>query len=456
MKDSFTRLIYADFWRKVTLQMIIDFSVANYRSIKEEVTLSFVAQKGRGTSKNGQAKEAPDDAICPGFAIEGRDFKLLPVVALFGPNASGKSNVLKALDALLLLMQGTRVSRFLERSFTPFRLDPKTAHSPSEFQIRFAVSGQIFTYETAVKAGIITRESLEYSPAGGKRQSVRQLFSRTWNEEKKRYDVKTGEAFAGSHTQLLDKVQPSESYFSVLLRLDVELLKPLIGCVRTRFSGLFIDEWGVDELIAASVSYEHDKHHEVVKSALRIFDIGLDDVKIEKRGDGDQESYDIWAIHHTATGDVRWSFKEESLGTQRLFSLQHYLIFALLCGTALTVDEFGSNFHPRISREIINLFQDPKTNSKGAQLIATSHDNTLWRGNLLRRDQIWLTEKRADGGTRLFSLSDYKVRSTAALDKAYLDGRFGAVPIVASTAEVMQSIKDERDGVAEEVALEQA
>ena len=94
------------------------------------------------------------------------------------------------------------------------------------------------------------------------------------------------------------------------------------------------------------------------------------------------------------------------------------------------VDELGSNIHPSITREMIKLFQSPKTNPKRTQLIFTTHDNTLQRNNLLRRDQIWFTQKRPDQSTELYPLSDFNVRNDLAIDKAYLDGRFGAVPFI--------------------------
>ena len=99
-------------------------------------------------------------------------------------------------------------------------------------------------------------------------------------------------------------------------------------------------------------------------------------------------------------------------------------------GCTVILDELGSNIHPNINRKIVRLFQNPKTNPKRAQLIFSSHDNTLQRDNLLRRDQIWFTQKRSDQSTKLYPLSDFKVRNDLAIDRAYLDGRFRAVPFI--------------------------
>ncbi|WP_375495376.1 ATP/GTP-binding protein [uncultured Nostoc sp.] len=130
-------------------------------------------------------------------------------------------------------------------------------------------------------------------------------------------------------------------------------------------------------------------------------------------------------------------FDEESLGTQRLFSLVFLIVVVMNIGGLIIVDELGTNIHPNIVRSIIRIFQNPKTNPKNAQLILTSHDNTLQRNNLLRRDQIWFTQKRSDQSTELYPLTDFHVRNDLAIDKAYLDGRFGAVPFLPSEEEMI-------------------
>lgn len=107
----------------------------------------------------------------------------------------------------------------------------------------------------------------------------------------------------------------------------------------------------------------------------------------------------------------------------------------------LVIDELGSNIHPHITREIVRLFQSPTTNPEHAQLIFTSHDNTLQQRNLLRRDQIWFTQKKADGSTDLYPLSDFRPRNDLAIDKSYLDGRFGAVPVLPDTDELLDTLK---------------
>jgi uncharacterized protein len=113
------------------------------------------------------------------------------------------------------------------------------------------------------------------------------------------------------------------------------------------------------------------------------------------------------------------------------------ILWPLRHGTLALFDELGSNLHPHLTERFVRLFQSAETNLRRGQLIFTSHDNTLLQGQLLRRDQVWLTEKRRDGSTKLYSLSDFRPRNDLVLDKAYLDGRFGAVPVLPAEAEMI-------------------
>ena len=426
--------------------MIIDFTVSNYRSIREAVTLSFVAQKGRGKS--------PDDEVGAGYAVPGRDFKLLPVAGLFGANASGKSNVLRALNALLELMDlGGSSERALKSDLVPFKLDINAAKASSNFEVRVALEGSIFIFTLSVRSGFILSEKLEYSPQPEARRSVRLLYSRTWDEQSGTYRTKTGEHFAGPHTQLLRTIEKHEPYISLLRRLKIDVTAPLMEWLSARPLGSFTEFDSLDQEFSAEVQHKIPVLHDYSKRLVRAFDTGLSNIVIEKVPDKYADPrHQVWAVHSTPEGEVRWDLKEESLGTQKLFALGQAFMVAIDGGAPCIVDEFGSNFHPRITREIIRLFHSPETNPKGAQLIFTSHDNTLWRGGSLRRDEIWLTEKQADGSTRLFPLSDYKVRSDMALDKAYMDGRFGAVPVLDDVEDAIVAGRQASEIAAEEAA----
>nr|MCM0589919.1 ATP-binding protein [Gloeotrichia echinulata DEX184] len=428
--------------------MLVDFTVENYRSIKEPVTLSAVAQKqsDRQTSQNSKRKRVKSNhEIAPGYHVEGWNIELLPVLAIFGANASGKSNVIQALDYLLLLMTHSNQEIFnLQRAFKyakidPFKLDIISSQQPTRFELKTVFNNTIYTYSLLINQKHIISEKLDYALNTTKR--TRRLFHRQWDENNKNYIWKVGEYFAGSHNQLQQNIRETELFINTLSNLKIDVIESLLEWLRGRWSGVHLGSEDFDiARIMTLQSFDESIFDEIHSQALKItknFDTGLSSIKIEKKTE-DTFDYKIYAVHNTHdANEIRWLFDEESLGTQRLFNLAFRTVIALRIGGLTIVDELGTNIHPNIARNIIRIFQNPKTNPKSAQLILTSHDNTLQKNNLLRRDQIWFTQKRSDQSTELYPLTDFHIRNDLAIDKAYLDGRFGAVPFLPSEEEMI-------------------
>jgi uncharacterized protein len=415
--------------------MLLDFTVENFRSIKGAETLSAVAaskSKAKPSNSESSRRIKSDDEIAQPFHVEGWDIDVLPVIAIFGANASGKSNVLKALEYLLNFMVHGVYDRSLH--LVTFKLDKQSIVNSSYFNLRTIFNGIIYTYSLNLNSTRIISEKLEYSLGTTKRNRL--LFSRIWNQRDKKFDWKNGSDFSGSHIQLEKSLQEREPFISLLSKLDIKVVKPLIDWLEWGQYGI---KWGYQEYDSSfinimwneqSLNSELSTVLENVKNILIKFDTGLFDIEIRETEDN-ENAYQIYALHKTAEEEViRWRFEEESMGTQKLFSLAYRMQFMFLNSSLVMADELGSNIHPNITREIIKLFQNPKTNPNRTQLIFTSHDNTLQRNNLLRRDQIWFTQKRPDQSTELYPLSDFKVRNDLAIDKAYLDGRFRAVPFI--------------------------
>lgn len=428
--------------------MLLDFTVENYRSIKEPVTLSAVAQRqsSRQTTQDNKRKRVKlDHEISPGYPVKGWDIELLPVLAIFGANASGKSNVIQALDYLLLLMahgnQGTLKFQqvFKYAKLMPFRLDSSFAKEPTRFELRVAFDDAIYTYSLVLHQNHILLEKLDYALAKTKR--TRRLFHRSWDENAKKFIWKNGSDFVGTHTKLQRTIKENELYMSLIARLELDIVERLCSWFSSRWLGISLGSEAYD-LFSIFTLQDSDSSvtTDIFKQVLEIikkFDTGISSLDIKKELK-DETNYEIYALHHTKDGnEIRWSFEEESLGTQRLFSLAYRMVVALKTGGLTIVDELGTNVHPTLVKNIVRMFQNPKTNPKNAQLIFTSHDNTLQRNNLLRRDQIWFTQKRPDQSTELYPLTDFHVRNDLAIDKAYLDGRFGAVPFLPSDEEMI-------------------
>ena len=415
--------------------MLVDFTVENFRSIKEPVTLSAVAQKAKAASaKNSERRVKSENEIAPPFAVEGWGFELLPALGIFGANASGKSNILLALNGLFnYIIQGADFVS--SHNVMPFMLDGSSQNSPTSFEIRIAVQGAVYTYSLHLDKERVLYENLYYAPSTTKKE--RRLYLRSWNERTHQYDWENGTHFVGPHTQLEASVAERDTYMNLLLRLDIPVLAQLRQWLLRRIVGVGhgyepLDEWG-----AAIHSHLKPDHLKKMSDIIRLFDTGISRFEVVKVGGEETGSiYEIWAWHETEQGEVKFPISLESAGTRRLFGIANNLINVFETGSLMLVDELGSNLHPNITRAIAQMFQSPITNPKRAQLIFTSHDNTLQRNHLLRRDQIWFTQKRSDGSTELYPLSDFKPRSESPIDKSYLDGRYGAVPILPNEEEL--------------------
>ncbi len=435
--------------------MLIDFTVENYRSIKDAVTLSSIATPSRAIARLSTSPARrhikPDAEIAATFPIEGRGFELLPVLGLFGANASGKSNVLRALDLLLSLMTGGANPDFLAEQVIPYRLDPQAATRPTRFHLSMASHGDLFRYKLVLDAQRIWQERLEYVPATASTRSYRLLFQRAWQPYLNAYTWKNGSDFAGPHTEQEVELGQTDAFiYSLLKRLTIPVLKNF-SRLRFHWRGLNLLGDDVDQHIAAYLAHQGDETRDRVVALMRRFDLGIDDLEItkseaatEQEDEADLHQFAVTVRHHTAEGSVGIPFDEESPGTRRLFALAYQIIMGLDLGMLVLIDALGAQLHPNITHAIVRLFQHPKTNPNKAQLIFTTQESTLLQRNVLRRDQIWFTAKRDDGSTELYPLSDFRPRNDLAIDKAYLDGRFGAVPHLPDLEELLPDIQSIR------------
>jgi AAA15 family ATPase/GTPase len=426
--------------------MLIDFTVENYRSIKDPVTLSMVAAPTKKTSAKSTTRRTikPDHEIAPPFRLESRNLSLLPAVGIFGANASGKSNVIQALDKFLnLIMVGGDSVKSYYAHFIPFRLTNSPQESPTRFELRVIQNGIIFIYTLALNHARILHEKLEHIPPPPRMMKPRLLFERLWDEDAQAYIFTNGKDFGNAYKEIQESLHEREPFMSLLRnRLNVEVVKPFVLWLGGVWQGVGLGSEQEEYNFAARFLGESGRTLlEIVMQIVRRFDTDISAIEIELIGsdqDTGKREVKVWVIHEKSGERFRWLMEEESIGTQRLFSLAFKIVVAFYGGKLLMVDELGSNIHPNITKALVRMFQSEKTNPKRAQLIFTSHDNTLQRGNLLRRDQIWFTQKRADGSTELYPLSDFKPRNDLAIDKAYLEGRFGAVPILPDEEELLE------------------
>jgi uncharacterized protein len=420
--------------------MLIDFTVENYRSIREPITLSAITQTHR--------RNQTDNKITKPILFPKRKLELLPVLGIFGANASGKSNVLNALQKLLTFVSSSDLYDEFPNSqrynfVRPFLLNSASAKSPTKFALRILSEGNIYIYNLSILHNVITEEKLEYIPQELERASTRLIFHRIRNNKSQRYDVENGKEFGETYRELQTSLKESQAFLGfMIMNLENDLLYPILRWLGFHWKSNSLDNEWYDEGLSCAV-LDHMKEDspnlkQKVLEILKKFDVGIEGIEIKKTKDADgDEDFEVWITHRTNKGKIKkWLLEEESLGTRKLFALATKLFWTFEKGSLMMIDELGASTHPNINREIVKLFQNRKINKNNAQLIFTSHDSSLLGKGILRRDQIWYTQKLEDGSTDLYPLSDFGIRNDLAIDKAYLDGRFKAVPFLPGEREM--------------------
>jgi hypothetical protein len=400
-------------WYRYSGGVLIRFEASNHRSIAEPVELSMVAID--------RDRDAARDQPMLGES-------LLTRAAIYGPNASGKSNVLAALSWLSDAVRESLRSWDLLIPVEPFAF---AAEPPaSEFVFEAVVDGVRFEYLLEVDAERIHYEALFHYPE----KKRRRVFERAGDDLKLQRGLG---ALSGTRELLTSRTvalsaarrfgEPLVTRFADeitgIQAFGTSLGEPLtMRPDRLRNQGPFLDTQPPEERLKAL-------------AILRMADLGIEDVEISEPAQVSTHfSYldrRVRLLHKSATGAVPLDLVAESQGTRTWLELIEPVLGALARGSLLLLDELDASLHPTLSAELLRIFADRSLNPKGAQLIFTSHDTSLL--SHLNRDEVWLTEKRPDGSTRLGALAEFageRVRKSQNLESAYLHGRFGALPQV--------------------------
>lgn len=402
--------------------MVLEFTVANYRSFREKQFLSLIADDGKKHEQVGHFVEIKPEV------------KVLTSTVIYGANASGKSNLLRAMQSLrnlvLFSANSTPEKSFVE--YDPFKFHSTTTDSPTHFGIDFLIDSIQYRYEVNILEKEIFREALYFYPEGREAK----LFIRN------RQNFEFGDSLKGQKAVVSRLTGANQLFLSKAAVNNISQLVEVFQFFDQDFMTIpFLDNW-IDNRYTKRIAQELLKGSDNqvfvsnFKTLLTSFDTGIVDFKIEKNeGPFIDSDYDIMIEHHVFDDDGEkigyksHPIKEESAGTQKLFVLAGLILRALLNGRVIIIDEFERSLHPFITAFIIQLFHDPKINQHGAQLIIATHDTNLLSESELRRDQIWIVEKDHKGASSLFSLTDIKgVRTDSPFEKWYLSGRFGGVP----------------------------
>jgi len=444
--------------------MLLSFSIENFRSFKDEQTLSLIASKRLGTSSRSRE--------C--IKVPGTDESALRLAAVYGANGAGKTNLVRALILVQrLVLRGTPLGRRI--SYEPFLLDQETQSRPSCFELQILEQGRVFRYGFCSDGDRIHEEWLSFYE--GKKE--RSVFSRT-SSLKGAVQVELGPPPIGESTpprlKSLAEVgaRPNQLFLTEVVNLDDaeaqgSLCRQVINWFDSTlaiieagssymmlaetiatdeafadFAGQFLDEanTGIASLKVQTKEVARSKASQVPSDAWEkiLEDLAEGEVATLRGADGEELFVDgsnkdaikirqITALHETGQGITPLPLHEESDGSQRLLNLLPALFNLKSEGRVFVIDELERSMHPILARKFIEFFLKGARNSS-SQAIFTTHESTLLDLGILRRDGIWFTEKNESGATHIYSLAEFNVRNDLRIDKGYLQGRFGAIPFL--------------------------
>ncbi|WP_375419911.1 ATP/GTP-binding protein [uncultured Sphingomonas sp.] len=430
--------------------MLISFTLENFKSFQDRTTLSLMARKS--------------DRTLPG-ALIGQErgatskHRLLPAVAIYGSNASGKTNLLLG---LAYMRQAVLSSQSAWKSGTGTRVDPNASSTkrPSFFEVSFQTGGILYRYGFRTRLTHFEEEWLYSYPLGRERL----LFKRTAKSVAKNgseltaeYELETGPKLSGDkreHESSFRRTRENSLLLSSLSQDNqVESLR-IEKWFRDRFiTEIKLNVAAFDQGATSKLAHDHKNFKALLLPLLRAADPCISDIVIRKTPDDGEDANDALedarrhkvsfvVVHNGKKAEI--PFEKQSRGIKRLYALSAGMITALKFGKVCIVDELETSMHPHVASQLLALFQNKASNPKGAQLIFSTHETRLLNLQHLRRDQIWFCERDMEGLSSLFSLIEFSPRKDENFESGYLKGRYGAVPPAGIDPTWLTAINDKR------------
>lgn len=433
-------------------------SIASYQELLMTVTSLKDDEEGLLVVDSGEGGRQDDTTRKP--------LRLVPVAAIYGANAAGKSTLLKAFDFFTrgIVSSHASVAAAKGTPYAPFLLDEDSRRRPSRYDVDIVLSGIRYHYGYSLNGEVIVNEWLYSYPLGSSRQIRSTLFSRKTSEKSSSVEIYFGKGLRGENRQIAKLVRPNSLFLSVAAQNAHPQLTPLFDFFNDKVARRLHDTESPAGLAQQLFAYfgTDERRKSIALDFLKAADIGIRGIDFSKTpidekskvlmqefeqllnrhlpenaespfqlGAADRERVEA-DLQHIGFGSKSYPIKlsRESAGTLSLLRLIGPAFVRLQEGGVLVIDELNSTLHPLVSRELIRLFSRPKTNPGKAQLLFTTHDTNLLSGGLVRRDQIWFAEKNQEGSTHIYALSDIKVRAGDDFERGYLTGRFGAVPFI--------------------------
>lgn len=416
--------------------MLIEFRVRNFRSFREEAVLSLVASAAHKEHQETHVVTIPEEIP---FRVPG----VLISAAIYGANASGKSNLMRAIQLMRgIVVDSAKLEPNQKLNIQPFALDQESRAKPIEMEITFLKAGVRYQYGfTASPERVLSEWLLVYRTS-----KPQTWFRREYRASQKQSDhYSFGTGLQGQRHVWKKATRPNALFLSTAIQLNSEQLRPIFDWI----SSIVVFERGGAPFFSHTVEHILRNPQHQVEDLIRAADIAIAAIDIDVRtvtsagvqfdmltGNVEKLAPEAQELkvpvfrHDAPSGSAKFELPDESDGTQRLFSLAGPLFEIMRDGRLLCVDELDRSLHPLLVRQLVDMFHNPLINTGGAQLIFTTHDTSLLNAEILRRDQYWFTEKTADQDSQLFPLTDFSVRKDEAFERGYLTGRYGAIPIL--------------------------
>ena len=392
--------------------MVLEIRLSNFFSINEEVVLDMQAA-------NLQTKESKD---LLGNTFVCNDERILKTVAIYGANASGKSNVIKAIRACVqMIFESHNYNENTVFAFTPFKFGG--VGKPSKFYIRFMIEGVEYEYSFTLTNTEIITEELYFYPMG-RRKLVFARDERKGPDKKEIYEFRTA---IRRPMDVAANTSKKTLFVSRASQMDREVAKDVFRYFNERFilNYLGYNSCSIESLLNAN--------KDLILKVLKIADSDIVDI----RSQHEVSEVKITTFHRN-NPEVPFDFySEESSGTQEFFHMMLTILNIIRGNKVLLIDEISSGLHVKLVEYILNLFHQ----SESAQLIFSTHNTNLLNMKKIRKDQVYFVNKRDDGSSDLYSLFDYKdFRETMDAEKAYLQGRFDAIPYIDESSDNLNEL----------------
>ena len=418
--------------------MVLEIKLSNFFSINEEIVLDLRA----GNIKSAKARKLSNNIF------NYNDIKVLKTVALYGANASGKSNIIKTIRFCnAMIYESHKHNENTIFNFKPFKFKGYSK-KPSKYSIRFVINQIEYKYSFTLNQNQILFESLYYYPKGRKAK----VFERDENAgTTKREKYSFGTSVIKRPFDVAENTSNKTLYISRASQMDREIPKDLFNFFHKNFI-LHHSSYGRSHLDSLIKTYKNQ-----LLRSLQFADSDIIDFKVNSKKEkskslkanlSTEEAFFVeeelekieLKTYHRFSPSTPFDFDEESLGTKKLFFMMLTIIDIIRNNKILLIDEIEDSLHPKIVDYVIELFNA----SSKAQLIFSTHNTNLLDLNKFRKDQIWFVNKKEDGGSDFYSLYDYSdFRDTMDLEKAYLQGRFDSIPIINDSIDNLYSIINE-------------